>query len=68
MTLERPAQVVNHHGFEQEKIKIRFRDDKPTTAWKRQSLVSIGVPSEELCHQGQLGSRTRSRAQTYKGV
>jgi hypothetical protein len=34
--LERPAQAVTHQSFEQEKIKIGFRDDKPSTAWKRQ--------------------------------
>jgi hypothetical protein len=36
MTLERPAQVITRQGFEQEKIKIGFRDDKPSAAWKRQ--------------------------------
>jgi hypothetical protein len=36
MAFERPAQAVTHRGFEQEKIKIGFRDDKPSTAWKRQ--------------------------------
>ena len=36
MALERPAQAVTRRGFEQEKIKIGFRDDKPSAAWKRQ--------------------------------
>jgi hypothetical protein len=35
-TLERSAQAVTHRGFEQEKIKIGFRDDKPSTTWKSQ--------------------------------
>jgi hypothetical protein len=34
--LERPTQAVTRRGFEQEKLKIGFRDDKPSVAWKRQ--------------------------------
>jgi hypothetical protein len=36
MALERLAQVVTRRGCKQEKIKIGFRDDKPSAAWKRQ--------------------------------
>jgi hypothetical protein len=36
MSLERPAQAVTRRGFEQEKIKIGFSDDKPSAAWKMQ--------------------------------
>jgi hypothetical protein len=36
MSLERPAQAVTRRGFEQEKIKIGFRDDKLSAAWKMQ--------------------------------
>jgi hypothetical protein len=55
-------------GLQTREFKIGFRDDKPSAAWKRQVDDSIGVPREELFHQGQLGSRTRSRAQTHRGV
>jgi hypothetical protein len=38
-----PAQAVTRRGFEEEKFKIGFRNDKPSATWKRKDDDS---PSE----------------------
>jgi hypothetical protein len=61
-----PSQAVTHRGFEQERFKIGFRNDKPSATWKRKDDDS--PPEFQEKNSSIMGSLVQGLDQELKHI